>query len=407
MIKVMKYAPTETLNWVLDLARDVYLPTEIDQPKSEDFPLAAHRKGQKAGLFLLPIPRSHGGRELSVTDLAWVVRHLSHYSPSASATFIGNLLGLSAALLYANENLRHNILDTLKTDDIDLWSFAMTEGDAGSDLLTIRTHAHQTPRDTFVLTGEKNFITNATYSNHICVFAREFDPAGIDMGISCFYVPGNSPGLRRGQIMSKTGLRKANTGTIHFDRVEIPLSHRLGEPGAGLRILTHCLNRSKTLLGAMGVGIADRALELTTERLGKTERFGKSLLDQPVLRHELARLMTETEAAWLMTLKAATSWDEGKDTTTEASQAKWFSGKNASKVVGATIEYYGARGVFNDYEISRLWADAKVIEIVEGPSLVQELLIGKELLPKRSTMKPQTSGTDAFKLRPQDLKKAS
>lgn len=407
MIPQMRYAPNEDLNWLLNFAKTTYLPTETDSPLAQEFPHAAHELAHAAGLFDLPLPRSIGGKEFGVTDLAWTIRYLSRSSPSAAATFIGNLLGLSAVLLYAPAPLRDSILSSLDRDRLELWSFAMTEADAGSDLMNIATRAVRQNNGGFILSGEKNFITNASYSRRLCVFARELDEAGNDHGISCFFVPGDAPGLRRGPVMSKTAWRKANTGTLIFHEVALAPDARLGEPGAGLRILTHCLNRSKTLLGAMGVGIADRALELVTARLEETERFGKSLIDQPVLRHELARHHTENEAAWLMTLKAAATWDAGADATTESSQAKWISGRTSAKITSAAVEYFGARGLFNDYEISRLSNDAKAVEIVEGPSLVQELLVGRALLPKRKT--PAATGAAPkgdFILRPNELKKA-
>lgn len=404
MIANLKYAPTHDLDWILALAQNVYRPTEIDHPKDEEFPIAAHEKAHAEGLFNLPLPDTHKGQSFGVTDLAWTIRYLSRSSPSAAATFIGNLLGLSAVLIYAAPTSRDRILNSLSTSRLELWSFAMTEAGAGSDLMNIATTCRRTPDGTFVLEGEKNFITNASFSNRMCVFARELDETGKDCGISCFFMEGHTPGITRGPIMTKTAWRKANTGTLIFKDVRLPADARLGEQGAGLRILTHCLNRSKTLLGAMGVGIADRALELSADRLGSTERFGKPLLDQPVIRHEMARLHTENEAAWLMVLRAASTWDLGLDATTESSQAKWISGKTATRIVSAATEFFGARGLFNDFEISRLWADAKAVEIVEGPSLVQELLIGRGVLPQR---KAGNAKRGEFQLRAVDLKKTA
>lgn len=406
MIAKMRYAPSQNLDWILELGRNTFLATETQTPLSEEFPFDAHHAAHAAGLFSLPLPRGYGGPDFGVTDLAWTIRLLSRSSPSAAATFIGNLLGLSAVLLYADENLRRRILESLDHERLELWSFAMTEAGAGSDLMNIATRAVRQDDGGFRLSGEKNFITNASYAKRLCVFAREIDEAGNDHGISCFFVPGDAAGLQRGPVMSKTAWRKANTATLLFHDVALAADARLGDAGAGLRILTHCLNRSKTLLGAMGVGIADRALELVTERLEQTERFGKPLLEQPVLRHELARYHTENEAAWLMTLKAAATWDEGLDATTESSQAKWFSGRTATKIASAAAEYFGARGLFNEYEVSRLWADAKAVEIVEGPSLVQELLVGRAVLPKRKSPESAAKKKGDFILRPEELKKA-
>lgn len=207
--------------------------------------------------------------------------------------------------------------------------------------------------------------------------------------------------------MTKLGWKQANTGTLYFKNAFLPTEHLLGEPGQGLRILTHCLNRSKTLLGAMGVGISYRALDLATERLLQTSRYGKSLLEQGGIKHLLARLHTKAEAAWLLTCQAAATWDAGLAAVKESSMAKLYSGQVANEITSQAMELFGARGYLNDYEITRLNGDAKAIEIVEGPSLVQELLIAKEVLPRPAAQKVKDSTEDLFRLRSTELKKAA
>jgi alkylation response protein AidB-like acyl-CoA dehydrogenase len=275
-----------------------------------------------------------------------------------------------------------------------LWSFAMTEAGAGSDLANIKTHAKRVPGG-FILNGEKNFITNANHSSHMAIFAQLGDE-----GISCFYVNGDREGLTRGPAFQKIGWKKANTGSLLFKDVFIPDRHLLGEPGQGLRILTHCLNRSKTLLGAMGVGISQRAFDLCVERLLTTERFEKSLLDQSAIRHQLARMATQMESAWMMVARAAATWDAGLAAVKESSMAKLVGGSTAVDIADQAMELFGARGFLQDFEVSRLVSDAKAIEIVEGPTLVQELLVAREILPRAKKKK-----ADLYSLQPSDLKK--
>jgi alkylation response protein AidB-like acyl-CoA dehydrogenase len=356
-----------------------------------EIPRMLHEKG----FLQLITPKIYGGQGAEVADLIWVIRELSYGSPSVAATYIGNLLGYSAVLLYAKDDLR----ETLAREHLmkfSLWSFAMTEGGAGSDLANIATRARRVPGG-FVLNGEKNFITNASHSSHMAIFAQLGDE-----GISCFYIKGDQEGLSRGPAFTKICWKKANTGTLLFKDVFVPESHLLGEPGRGLRILTHCLNRSKTLLGAMGVGISQRAVDLCIERLQATERFEKALIDQPAIRHQLARMATQTESAWMMVARAAATWDAGLAAVKESSMAKLVGGSTAVSVADQAMELFGARGLFQDYEVSRLLSDAKAIEIVEGPSLVQELLIAKEILPHGKKKKK----ADLYTLQPSDLKKA-
>lgn len=378
--------------------QDEVLPFENQDRDSQEFsPELAHALHKK-GYLQAVTPKELRGQGADVSDLIWFIREISYGSPSLAATFIGNLLGYSAVLLYANETLRKELANEVM-NEFYLWSFAMTEAGAGSDLSNIKTEARRTPGG-FVLNGEKNFITNATYSKRLAIFAKLYDVKGNEEGISCFLVSSDQKGFSRGEALKKVGWKKANTGVLKFKDVFVPETHLLGEPGQGLRILTHCLNRSKTLLGAMGVGIAQRAIDLCVERLGSTDRFGKALLDQPAIRHQLARMATQTESAWMMVARAAATWDAGLAAVKESSMAKMVGGSTAVSVANQAMELFGARGYLQDFEVSKLVSDAKAIEIVEGPTLVQELLVAKEVLPKK------VRAHDPYKLQSSELKKA-
>ena len=402
-LKSMSIETDMDLTWLREFVRDVVIPAETADLESQEFNFSIAETLFQKGVMHLATPKEFGGQGSSVIDLAWVVRELSYGSASLGATFIGNMLGFSAPVLYASAELREKLCRTYKNENV-LWSFAMSESGAGSDLAATKTVAVE-DGDDFVITGEKNFITNASLSKHMSIFARLIDKFGKDQGVSCFYISGDNPGVKRGPVMDKVAWKKANTGTILFKDARIPKTNIIGEPGQGLRILTHCLNRSKTLLGAMGVGISMRALDLSQERLLSTQRYGKNLLDQSAIRHVLARLHTKAEAAWLLTCRAAATWDAGIPAVKESSMAKLFSGATASEIAMQATELFGARGLFNDYEVSKLSRDAKAIEIIEGPSLVQELLIAKEVLPRDAGK--QKAKIDLFKISETDTKKGA
>lgn len=400
-IKEIRLASDLDLTW-LKTFRDQVRSRHAKDPDSQAFDIEAFQELHRGGILQLVTPTEYGGKGAKVIDLAWVIREIGMGSASVAVSFIGNMLGYTAFVMYANDELRKRVCERYMSE-FSLWSFGMTEGTVGSDLMNIKTTAQETA-DGFVITGEKNFITNANHSAQMVVFARHIGQGGEDRGISCFFVNGDATGLRRGPAASKIGCKRANTGTLIFDRVLVPHGNLLGEAGKGLRILTHCLNRSKTLLGALGVGVSLRAMELTHERLLETERFGKPLLDQPAIRHLLARLHTKIEMAWLLTCQASSVWDAGLPAVREASMAKMVSGATAVEVATNAMELFGSRGYLDDYEISLIWRDAKLIEIVEGPTMVQELLIAKEVLPSRRS---KASKSEAFDLQKSDFKKAS
>lgn len=367
---------------VQEFVRTVVAPKAHQNDRAACFDLETTRELWNRGLLNVIAPKEYGGPGIPVSDLVWIARELGYGSGGVAATFIGNLLGFSAMVMYSGPELREKLVKQ-NLASYQLWSFAMTEKGCGSDLEKTATTARRVPGG-YSLSGEKNFITNATHSTQLAVFASVVNEKGEPEGITCFYVPGDSPGLRRGDAVDKMGWRESNTGHLHFENVFIPEAHRLGSIGHGLRVLTHCLNRSKTLLGAVSVGLSYRALDLVTERLLTTERYSHPLLEQGAIRHILANLHTEVEAAWLLTSRAAAVWDSGDFAVKEASMAKLFGGRTSTKVTNQAVELFGARGFLNDFEVGRLMRDSKAIEIVEGPSLVQELLIAKKVLPDKA-----------------------
>lgn len=393
------------LNQLRQFVKERVQPTSIQHFNEGVFEKEIYQELHKMGIMQAITPVQYGGRGAKVSDLIWIVRELAYGSAGVAATFIGNMLGYSTVILYANDSLREKICTRYK-DNFGLWSFGMTEGGCGSDLMKTATKA-QRVKGGFLLNGEKNFITNSAVSNEMGIFAQVTNESGEKEGISCFYVHGESPGLKRGEIMDKMGWRDSVTGTLLFEDVFVPEECLLGKIGEGLKILTHCLNRSKTLLAASGVGLSHRAIDLVTERLITVERYDKALGTQAAIRHELARMHTEVEAAWMMSCLAASTWDSGDFAIREASMAKLFSGRTAVKVTGLALELFGARGFFNNYEISRLWRDAKAIEIVEGPSLVQELLIAKQVIPEIKKTSVKVERVDPYKLTSEHMKKSA
>lgn len=395
----IRTAPQYDLTSLRQFVRDVVIPRAQSNDEQGKFDADTARELHKLGLLTSITPRSSGGPDLPVSDLIWIARELAYGSAGVAATFIGNLLGYSALVLHGSDELKAKICAEF-TSTPGLWSFAMTEKGCGSDLMKTATTARRVAGG-FVLNGEKNFITNANHSTHLSIFAS-VEADGIHPGgISCFYVPGDSKGLKRGDAAKKLGWRESNTGHLYLENVFVPDEHLLGEINEGLKILTHCLNRSKTLLAATSVGIASRGLDLAQERLLDTERYGRSLLDQASIRHLLARLHTKTEAAWLLACSAAAVWDAGLPAVREASMAKLFAGSVGVEVASQTLELFGARGFMAEFEVSRLYRDAKAVEIVEGPSLVQELLIAKQVLP--STKRKATA--DVFSIQDWTIKK--
>ncbi len=340
---------------------------------------------QKEGLLHMTLPSIHGGSSLAVQDMTEILKRIGGVSGGIATSMIGNILGASAVLNFGSRSLIKQVTeDCLK--NFLLWSFAMTEKNIGSDIKCIQTKALKS-NDGYILSGEKNYITNANVSKYISVFAQTYDQKGNHLGISCFMVESQQPGFRRGDPLQKFVFRESNTGTLYFDQLIIPKENLLGEEGQGIKILQTSISQSKTLFAAVGVGLAERALHLTENYVQATSRFGKTLMEQKVIPHLLVRLHAETQAAWLLTQKAAKTWDESKIAIAESSIAKLMAGVCATRVTGECIELFGASGLMMESEMHRLYNEAKGVEIIEGTSRVQEIIVMNQMyrLPKLKT----------------------
>jgi len=341
--------------------------------ESDRFCESALRLMNQEGWLKVAVPRQYDGRETSTLELLWMARVLCQTSPGVFISFLGNTLGMSPIVFYGSSFLKERLLGN---PEFSLWSFCMTEPQSGTDVASLRTRAVR-DGDHFVINGEKCLITNSHLSNHLCVFATV---DGTPKGITAFYVPAQASGVSRGKYLKKMGLKESNTGELFFKDVRVPINYMIGDVGQGLEILKHVIQRSKTLIAGGSIGICDRAFEIVQTQLTKRVRYGKSLLEKPAIRDLLAELQTDVEAAWLLSVKAAVTWDTGGFAVKEASMAKLFATDTAVRYVNEAIELLGGQGYSTELEIEKLYRDVKAFEIVEGASLVQKAIIAKEII---------------------------
>lgn len=369
--------PTLDLQQLRHFARDIIAPL-IEAHGEEAFRPEIARLLYEAGHLTPAFPNSNSGNGHSLIDAIWVVRELGYVSGGVGTTYVGNILGQTPIALYANPSLRNRLIGKCR-DSYCLWSGAMTEEDAGSDIRRVVTHARSVDGG-YLLNGEKNYITNGNHATDLTVYAQ-LDAGAGSTNVSCFYLPGDAPGLSRGEPYKTVGLNNSDTSRLIFKNVFVPAEALIGKPGDGLMILAKCLERSKTLLAANAVGMAQRAFSSAVDHMRSFCRGGKPMIDQPVLRHQLARMHCELEASWLMVCKAASAWDAGKSADLESAEAKLFAADRAFAVASECVELMGGRGYTMPDGPGRQMRDIKGMEILEGPSLVQEILIMRSLFP--------------------------
>ena len=358
------------------------IPHANRRDMSENFPVDLYQKLHTMGWMQASIPKRHGGPELSTLDLATLSRELAYGSCGVMLSTMVNLLSNTALSLYGSASLQTKLFPELLRR-FSFWSFAMTEPNAGTDVA--RTETRATPvRGGYEISGQKCFITNANFADHLIVFAQLNSNVSESSksNLSAFYIPAGIPGVSRGKAIVKLGQKESNTSELYFEKVFIPEENLLGKAGDGLKILFHCIHRSKTLIAAAGVGACERAFELATQHLNQRIHYGKPLLTQPTISSLLAQLKTEVEAAWLLTCRAASVWDTGDFAVKEASMAKLYSADVSMKVVTEILELFGGYGYMAEYEIERIFRDVRALEIFEGATFVQQLLIAKEIFPE-------------------------
>lgn len=253
----------------------------------------------------------------------------------------------------------------------------MTEPGAGSDAANIKTTARRTASG-WSLTGTKQWITGASNAKLFLVFARMPDEG--DRAIGCFAVEAGTTGFTLGRIEDKMGLTSSGTAMLHFDGAEVPGHALIGAPGAGLKVALSAIAPSRVAIAAESIGIAERAFELGRDYARERQAFGQPLAGFQNARFILADARTQLDQAWLLMLRAATLLDQGVPIRAEPSMAKLAASETCGRVVDAMLQLHGGNGYARDYEIERLYRDARVMRIFEGTSEVQRDVIARDIL---------------------------
>ena len=274
------------------------------------------------------------------------------------------------------------------TEDAELASFCLTEPDAGSDVSGMRTTAVR-KGDKYVINGSKCFITNGGYADCFTVYAKTDKDAG-HRGISCFLVPKDDT-VTVDKKEDKMGQRASNTATITFNETEIPADHLIGEENKGFKIAMMTLDRTRPGVAAMATGIARAAFEFATSYSKERVQFGVPIAMHQAIQFMIADMATKVHLSRLATWNSAVLLDQGKRNTLESSHAKRFAADTAMEVTTDAVQVYGGYGFIKDYPVEKLMRDAKIMQLYEGTSQIQRLVIARETLlpaPHRGARPP-------------------
>jgi alkylation response protein AidB-like acyl-CoA dehydrogenase len=360
------------------LAETRIAPNAAAADENAEYPWDSWNAWREAGFAGLAFPEEYGGQGGGILAHALAVEEVARVCASSSLfTFISKL-GMTPVLDHGSEALKQQYVPRVASGEYQA-SYCLSEADAGSDVSGMRTRAVR-DGDSYVLTGQKLWITNAGVSDLYLVFAKTNPDAG-HRGISCFVVDRAFPGFRVSKLERKLGVRGSPTGEITLDGCVVPAENLVGEEGRGFQYAMGALDRSRPLVGAQALGIARGALELATQYVGERRQFGSRLADFQGLQFMLADMATHVEAAALLVYRACSLLDSGLPGTGSASSmAKLFASDTAMRVTTDCVQLLGGLGYTKDVPAERFMRDAKITQIYEGTNQIQRVVIAKELL---------------------------
>jgi alkylation response protein AidB-like acyl-CoA dehydrogenase len=363
-------------NMVRALARKEFAPKAAEIDDQGRYPEENLTRLAELGLLGMLYPASYGGSETGA--VAYAVA-LAEIAGGCASTAVGmavtNMVG-ETIFRFGNEEQRQRFLPALASGRM-AGAFALTEPNAGSDAFGISTVAAP-DGDTYVLNGNKAFITNGSYAGIVIVMAvTQKEPK---KRISAFLVEPETPGFSIGKPERKLGLKGSDTVSLSFEDCRVPNRNRLEEEGEGFRIAMAALDGGRIGISAQSVGIARAALEAATAYARERRQFGQPLAGFQAIQSMIADSATELDAAELLARSAAYRKDKGRPFTKEASVAKVFAAEAAYRACHKAVQIFGGYGYMREYPVERHLRDIKVTSIYEGTSEIQRVVIARELL---------------------------
>ena len=329
------------------------------------------------GLMGIEIPEEYGGQSGSFFDSILVIEELAAVDPAVSVCVdVQNTLVNNAIIRWGTEEQKKLYLSRLATNTVG--SYALSEAGAGSDAFALTCSATKAD-ETYILNGQKLWITNAAEAGLFLVFAT-IDPALGYKGITCFVVERDAPGLTVGKKEDKLGIRASSTCEVVLNEVRAPKTSILGEPGKGYKVAIETLNEGRIGIGAQMMGLARGANDHAIAYAKQRKQFGKTIGEFQGVQFSLAESAVEVEAARLLVYNAARLRDNGQDFVAQAAMAKYYASTIAENVASRSVEVFGGVGFTKEYPVEKLYRDAKIGRIYEGTSNMQRVVIAKHLL---------------------------
>ncbi|MBT3168498.1 MAG: acyl-CoA dehydrogenase [Candidatus Cloacimonetes bacterium] len=378
----MDYFLTEDQQEIRDLARQVaeekIKPVRAKYDEENAFPWEIVEEFKKTDLFAVLVPEEYGGISGKVTDVAILTEELSRVCGGISLSLGGSGLGMYPILISGSEEQKQKYLPLI-ADGEKLAAFALTEANAGSDAGGMETTAVK-DGDYFILNGTKQWITNGGEADIYTVFALTNKAKGA-RGSSCFIVEKGTEGFTFGKKENKMGIRGSATRELIFDNCRIPKENMIGREGTGFMIAMKTLDKSRPMVAAQAVGIAQGAYEEAAKYSKERQQFGKPISAFQGVQFMLADMATQIEAARALVMQTAKMIDSGaKKYSKESAMCKVFASDMAMKVTTDAVQVLAGYGYMKEYPVEKMMRDAKITQIYEGTNQVQRGVIAANLL---------------------------
>jgi acyl-CoA dehydrogenase len=360
-----------------DFTRAKIVPVAGELDEHGTFPKEIFKEAWELGLANCEVPTEYGGLGLSCLDHCLILEEISYGCLGVNTTLAANSLGSMPLLIAGTEEQKARYLGMLINEPVHA-AYACSEPDAGSDVAGMSTKYTQ-HGDEYVITGQKRWITNAGVARWFTVLATR-DRALKHKGITCFIVDADAPGVKVGKKENKLGQRCSNTCDLLLEEVRVPKSAIVGAEGEGFKVAMKTFDRSRPWIAAGALGVMRRAIEESRGYALERKTFGVPIAQHQAVQFMLADMAVKYEATKLLCHKAAYQVDQGKLDSVISAYAKVFGADSAMEVTTDAVQIFGGYGYTKEYPVEKLMRDAKLLQIYEGTSQIQRMVIARNML---------------------------
>ena len=361
------------------ISDELIRPSAAERDQKQIFPREIIKELGELGYFGMLIPEEYGGVGFDMISYSLVLQEFSKADASVAVIIsVTNSLAANSIYKFGTEKQKEDFLKPLAEGKM-LGAFALSEAGSGSDAASLRMTAED-KGDHYLLNGEKMWITSAQNADIFIVFAKTDTSVKNTKGISAFIVPKDVNGFEIVTKEEKMGLCSSDTCTIRFENTKLPKENLLGEVSKGFNIAMSLLNGGRIGIASQALGIGQAAFEASLQYSKDREQFGKAISEFQAIQNKIARMATKLESSRLLTFKACELYNSNLKADSIASMAKLTASENAVSITEQAIQVFGGNGYTKDFPVERYFRDAKVTEIYEGTSQIQQIVIARNIL---------------------------